>query len=342
MVDPAWGVHVRDFDSDVCRCCYVVLAFPGRDNELGFLGNLGSNHHYHSRRRNNFLHHNLCPRSNHFVARCYDFLERCHLVLARYMTVTCTVSGTYTIHAPTQSAKSHNGKPVKTVTVTVTQSAAQPTATTKTITSIFTAPATTATITQTVTLTAPAAVPTASLPAPEWQCDGSGKDGKTTDHTGAACPYGNIGFFWFGTSWGWQPPASFSPAATWSPPIEWGSTCSLSLGWWSPPAVWVVPFWFPAPSAWRVSLTPHDHTGASRPSPFPEGFLWYGSAYGWQPCSTFTVPSIGWIVPTTWKAEHSKWWSPRTTLTLRNNYACPTWWSRTHLSGSWTWASSSN
>ncbi|KAK4702150.1 hypothetical protein P7C70_g4071, partial [Phenoliferia sp. Uapishka_3] len=218
--------------------------------------------------------------------------------------------------------------------ITATKPTATPTQapTTTICTSVFSAPATTVTITQTITVSPPK--PTSpSLPAAGWKCDGTGKDGWSVDHKGNSCPYGDIGFFWFGVDFGWQPSASFSCSASWEPPVEWGSTCGLSVSWWTPPAQWVAPYWFPVPQVWKKTLHPsphftcaetgtdgwtHDHKGNACPSTLPSGFLWFGAEYGWQPSASFQF-SAGATVPTTWNCKKASWWTPSVTIVLQDS-----------------------
>ncbi|KAL8280511.1 hypothetical protein RQP46_007159 [Phenoliferia psychrophenolica] len=207
-------------------------------------------------------------------------------------TVTCTISGSMTIHPTPTHHHGHGKAPHHTVTVTVHHSASskptskhhghghssmhhhhahgKPTHTshahahptgkpgkvvTKTITHDHT-------VTVTSVSTAHDSKPTecAAPPAASWQCNGGGEDGKKVDHKGDGCPFGEIGFKWFGTEHGWQPAKSWKPS------------------------------------------------------------------------------HASWVAPAAWKPVHARWWTPRAKLVLRNKFACPTWWPRTHLTGSWTWS----
>ncbi|KAK4699476.1 hypothetical protein P7C70_g6784, partial [Phenoliferia sp. Uapishka_3] len=213
-------------------------------------------------------------------------------------------------------------------------------------------------------------------PPVTWVCNKTGKDGYHLDHSGASLPsvYPS-GWLYFGVGYGWGPPAgwvntdSFKLPSLWIPHI-------YQYTWWSPIASWKCPAtvypptWWPqhghsgisvgsasasaiasgssaGSSAWpSISWECNksgkdgyhfDHTGASLPSQYPTGWLYFGIEYGWG-------PPAGWVctdsfkVPALW-APHIyqyTWWSPIASWKCPSTIYPPTWWPQHGHSGSST------
>ncbi|BGP29574.1 hypothetical protein JCM10296v2_001313 [Rhodotorula toruloides] len=217
---------------------------------------------------------------------------------------------------------------------------------------LVTGPGQIVTVTETRNLPSPSA-PT-NRPGQGWECSGSGKDGWDVDWQGNECPsHLPSGWKWWGVSIGWGPSKGWDCGSNWTlSPVE-VDACSKSH-WWTPPpslrlpsgvecpAGWTSIGWIdrrrPSPS-WTCDGTGRDgydfdHYGNGRPSHLPVGWKWFGQRHGWQPCSSFQLPSSTWSPPSSWNPSLAIWWQPRGAWTLRGNFRCPRWWNRGHLRGS--------
>ncbi|KAM0787425.1 hypothetical protein ACM66B_003507 [Microbotryomycetes sp. NB124-2] len=86
----------------------------------------------------------------------------------------------------------------------------------------------------------------------DWECDGSGNDGKDHDHDGNGCPYGSIGWLWFGKNKGWHPPSGWSlPHPQWQPPKSWEPKLCT---WWKPQIRWELPTGYWCAPWWPKNL----------------------------------------------------------------------------------------
>ncbi|BGP22374.1 proteophosphoglycan ppg4 [Rhodotorula toruloides] len=194
-------------------------------------------------------------------------------------------------------------------------------------------------------------------PGRDWECSGSGDDGKDVDWQGNGCPsHLPSGWKWWGVSIGWGPAKGWKCGSNWKPkPIEVDS-CSKTH-WWKPPPSLQLPPGVECPAGWTSSgWIDHrkpssswncdgsgrdgfdfDHRGNGRPADLPVGWKWFGQRYGWQPCSSFQLPSSSWSPPSEWNPSVATWWQPGGTWNLRGNFRCPRWWNRGHLRGQYRW-----
>ncbi|GAA6043729.1 hypothetical protein JCM8097_000497 [Rhodosporidiobolus ruineniae] len=213
----------------------------------------------------------------------------------------------------------------------------------------------TVTVTETVSIPAPSST---GVPSSGWQCSGSGKDGYKYDHNGNGCPshYGGGEWLWYGTEIGWAPYKGWQASSSWSITVIEVTACG-KIDWWVPAAGLVLPGAAKCPLSWTYagwidSRIPSrsfscdgsghdgfdfDHLGNSRPAWTEVGWRWYGQSKGWQPCSGWTLPSATWTVSSSWNARGAVWWKPNRVWTLRGGFRCPSWWSRSHLRGSYRW-----
>ncbi|BGO89091.1 hypothetical protein JCM10020v2_000711 [Rhodotorula toruloides] len=182
------------------------------------------------------------------------------------------------------------------------------------------APGQIVTVTETHDLPPPPA-PT-SRPGQGWECSGSGSDGCEVDWQGNGCPsHLPSGWKWWGVSIAWGPSKGWDCRSNWTPsPAEVDS----------PSASWT------CDGTGRDGYD-FDHFGNGRPSYLPVGWKRFGQLHGWQPCSSFQLPSSTWSPPSSWNPNLAVWWQPRAAWTLRGNFRCPRWWNRGHLRGSFRW-----
>ncbi|GAA5863899.1 hypothetical protein JCM8547_005273 [Rhodosporidiobolus lusitaniae] len=266
---------------------------------------------------------------------------------------------TTTTKAATTSKKTTTSKAPAATTTKKTSAAASTAIKTETV--IYTAPTVTIsgpTAIVTVTQTISVAVPTSTgKPSSGWQCDGSGDDGYKVDHNGNSCPshYGGGEWLWWGTEIGWAPHKSWSCGTSWQFSSAELTQCG-KVSWFVPPAGLVLGSSQKCPFTWTVggwidkripskSFTcdgsghdgfDFDHQGNSRPAWTEVGWRWFGTARGWQPCTSWQFSS-SWSISSQWNVRGATWWAPSRTLTLRSGFRCPKWWSSRHLRGSWRW-----
>ncbi|KAK4049008.1 hypothetical protein OIV83_004369 [Microbotryomycetes sp. JL201] len=187
-------------------------------------------------------------------------------------------------------------------------------------------------------------------PDPDWDCDGSGEDGHDHDDQGNGCPWGNIGWKWFGKNHGWLPPKGWVCNDDWQP-ID----CDYSkASWWCPPSTWRCPIWFKLPSLWKIKFNFHpinwpqpgwncngsgndgwdfDHEGNTKPDWCPSGWKWYGVNFGWHPVKGWGLPSKNWTPPKQWQPKLCRWWAPNINWSLPSGFWCPIWWPKSLLLG---------
>ncbi|BGO97285.1 Proteophosphoglycan ppg4 [Rhodotorula toruloides ATCC 204091] len=286
-------------------------------------------------------------------------------------SASCTTSSTKVAATTTRkasttthkaSSSTHKSSSTKKVSTTSkkpsTKTSVQATTThkpsTKTITVI--GPGQIVTVTETHNLPSPPA-PT-NRPGQGWECSGSGNDGWDVDWQGNGCPsHLPSGWKWWGVSIGWGPSKGWDCGSKWTPsPVEVDS-CSRTK-WWTPPPSLRLPSGVECPAGWTsIGWIDHrrpspswtcdgtgrdgydfDHYGNRRPSYLPVGWKWFGQRHGWQPCSSFQLPSSTWSPPSSWNPSLAIWWQPRGAWTLRGNFRCPRWWNRGHLRGSFRWS----
>ncbi|GAA5849198.1 hypothetical protein JCM3766R1_004093 [Sporobolomyces carnicolor] len=169
-----------------------------------------------------------------------------------------------------------------------------------------------------------------ALPARDWTCNGSGRDGWSVDWRGNGRPAWALdGWLWFGEKWGWQPSAGFDLSIGVDLPAVWIPNAHLCT-WWTPSLTWLhrhhssldislIPgFWNWKPSHdWRCDGSGKDgwtvdHNGNGRPSWVPSsGWFWFGIEYGWQPSKSWSCGS-SWTIPAQWQSSCGKatWWTP--------------------------------
>ncbi|KAL7337437.1 Proteophosphoglycan ppg4 [Rhodotorula toruloides] len=259
------------------------------------------------------------------------------------------------------SSSTHKASSTKKVSTTSkkpsTKTSVQATTTYKpsTQTITVTAPGQIVTVTETHNLPPPPA-PT-SRPGQGWECSGSGDDGWDVDWQGNGCPsHLPSGWKWWGVSIGWGPSKGWDCGSNWTPSPAEVDSCSKTQ-WWTPPPSLQLPSGVECPAGWisigwidqrRPSASwtcdgtgrdgyDFDHFGNGRPSYLPVGWKWFGQLHGWQPCSSFQLPSSTWSPPSSWNPNLAVWWQPRAAWTLRGNFRCPRWWNRGHLRGSFRW-----
>uniref|UniRef100_A0A0K3CFY1 BY PROTMAP: gi/342321509/gb/EGU13442.1/ Proteophosphoglycan ppg4 [Rhodotorula glutinis ATCC 204091] n=1 Tax=Rhodotorula toruloides TaxID=5286 RepID=A0A0K3CFY1_RHOTO len=239
-------------------------------------------------------------------------------------SAACTTSSTKAAATTTRkasttthkaSSSTHKASTTKKVSTTSkkpsTKTSVQATTThkpsTKTIT--VTGPGQVVTVTETHNLPSPPA-PT-NRPGQGWECSGSGNDGWDVDWQGNGCPsHLPSGWKWWGVSIGWGPSKGWNCGSNWTPsPVEVDS-CSKTK-WWTPPPSLRLPSGVECPAGWTsIGWIDHrrpspswtcdgtgrdgyefDHYGNGRPSYLPVGWKWFGQRHGWQPCSSFQLPS---------------------------------------------------
>lgn len=166
-------------------------------------------------------------------------------------------------------------------------------------------------------------------PGKEWECDGSGNDGKDYDWEGKTCPFPGLPFKWFGVKLGWLPSKGWwGVGDDYKFPSTFFSNCGKAT-WWAPSSSWKHPVGFSIPSfwinlGWKSYLWPssswtcnksgqdgwnYDHMGNGRPSGIPSEWKYFGLGPQWQPCLGWKVPSYTWKPPGSWSPKHAVWWS---------------------------------
>ncbi|BGP05524.1 hypothetical protein JCM10049v2_001330 [Rhodotorula toruloides] len=265
----------------------------------------------------------------------------CTLSSTKAAATTTHKASTTTHKASSSTRRASSTKKVSTTskkpsTKTSLQATTTQKPSTKTIT--VTAPGQIVTVTETHDLPPPPA-PT-SRPGQGWECSGSGSDGSEVDWQGNGCPsHLPSGWKWWGVSIAWGPLKGWDCRSNWTPsPAELPSGVECPAGWTS--IGWIDQR---RPSAsWTCDGTGRDgydfdHFGNGRPSYLPVGWKRFGQLHGWQPCSSFQLPSSTWSPPSSWNPNLAVWWQPRAAWTLRGNFRCPRWWNRGHLRGSFRW-----
>ncbi|EMS21943.1 hypothetical protein NBRC10512_003836 [Rhodotorula toruloides] len=247
----------------------------------------------------------------------------CTLSSTKAAATTTHKASTTTHKASSSTRRASSTKKVSTTskkpsTKTSLQATTTQKPSTKTIT--VTAPGQIVTVTETHDLPPPPA-PT-SRPGQGWECSGSGSDGCEVDWQGNGCPsHLPSGWKWWGVSIAWGPSKGWDCRSNWTPsPAEVDS----------PSASWT------CDGTGRDGYD-FDHFGNGRPSYLPVGWKRFGQLHGWQPCSSFQLPSSTWSPPSSWNPNLAVWWQPRAAWTLRGNFRCPRWWNRGHLRGSFRW-----
>ncbi|KAL8287468.1 hypothetical protein RQP46_003327 [Phenoliferia psychrophenolica] len=180
-------------------------------------------------------------------------------------------------------------------------------------------------------------------PSKSWSCNSKGTDGLSWDWQGNTLPTGYpSGWLWYGLSIGWQPPSGWKCADNWIPPTSWYGQCSLAT-WWTPPATWSLPSGLSAPAFWPSRLPSIswtcagtgldgktlNHLGASCPSQYPSGWLWFGTSIGWAPPASWKVPSISWAPSSACIGGISgaTWWAPSSAWLPPSTFTIPSFWS---------------
>ncbi|GAA5914509.1 uncharacterized protein JCM6883_003187 [Sporobolomyces salmoneus] len=171
-------------------------------------------------------------------------------------------------------------------------------------------------------------------PAINWKGNGRGNDGYSVDCYGNSRPHSiPQGWAWFGVEIGWAPTASWSCSSNYKFSTDFLSKAHL-VTWFTPSLSWkkhnagidlgvTIDHWGLIPKLPSRGWTSNgsgrdgwtvDWQGNGRPSWAPNGFLWFGEKWGWQPSAGFDL-SIGVNLPSVWlpKAHLCTWWTPSIT-----------------------------